>query len=414
MKRDNVLVTADYRTLTVLLGSSLFLTVARGLTLPFISLYLLNTGGYSFSVTGIVLTCSMVTGVLFGIYGSALTDRIDNKKALLAATLVFGISFCLLPLNNSIMWIVISFTLVNCAYPVISTAIKKQLSLISDASARSRYFSLNYTFINIGWVIAPPLAVWLVTFSASLTFFLSGGIALVTALLIACLLKTAQSDNRLMANKSKPNDFMSGAMGMALKDRRLILFTLGSFFISFVVARFSNCASQYITFNSGEDLAYVILGIITPVNAIVVVTLQYFLGSKVNQGNLVRAVWLGAGLYIIALAVFMVSNVHISGWIMGMVVFSIGEIILSPVEYVAVDAISSDELKGTYFGLHNLSTLGGAINPLITGLMLAHGMPELLFPLMIGCMLFSLLCYGFLVPWTERRMHKLSRLTKSM
>jgi MFS family permease len=53
-----------------------------------------------------------------------------------------------------------------------------------------------------------------------------------------------------------------------------------------------------------------------------------------------------------------------------MVVFTIGEILVVPSEYLLIDGISNDRNRGSYFGAHSSSTVGNFIEPTLGGAML--------------------------------------------
>ncbi|MGQ3295641.1 MAG: MFS transporter, partial [Shinella sp.] len=59
-----------------------------------------------------------------------------------------------------------------------------------------------------------------------------------------------------------------------------------------------------------------------------------------------------------------------------MVIFTIGEILVVPSEYMLVDGIANDRNRGSYFGAHSFSTVGNFVGPTFGGLMLgAFGGP---------------------------------------
>jgi predicted MFS family arabinose efflux permease len=49
----------------------------------------------------------------------------------------------------------------------------------------------------------------------------------------------------------------------------------------------------------------------------------------------------------------------------------VGEIIVFPAEYMFIDRIAPDHLRGMYYGAQNLSNLGAALGPVLCGLVLA-------------------------------------------
>ncbi|WP_050747511.1 hypothetical protein [Sodalis glossinidius] len=67
------------------------------------------------------------------------------------------------------------------------------------------------------------------------------------------------------------------------QDRRLIWFTLGGTLGSLVTSQFASCISQYLMVAFDPDFAYKVVGIILPVNATIVVTLQYW-SAAISRG----------------------------------------------------------------------------------------------------------------------------------
>ena len=79
----------------------------------------------------------------------------------------------------------------------------------------------------------------------------------------------------------------------------------------------------------------------------------------------------------------MVAQDSIPLWMLAMAIFSLGEIIVIPAEYLFIDFIAPANLKGSYYGVQNLGQLGGAINPVLCGFLLAYTVPEMMFYMLI-------------------------------
>lgn len=71
-------------------------------------------------------------------------------------------------------------------------------------------------------------------------------------------------------------------------------------------------------------------------------------------------------------------------WIIAMAIFSFGELIVIPVEYMFIDYIAPENMKGSYYGMQNLSNLGGAINPVMCGFLLSYAAPPVMFIALIA------------------------------
>jgi MFS family permease len=66
-------------------------------------------------------------------------------------------------------------------------------------------------------------------------------------------------------------------------------------------------------------------------------------------------------------------------WVLSMAIFTVGEIIVFPAEYMFIDRIAPDHLRGMYYGAQNLSNLGAALGPVLCGIVLASYPPHCIF-----------------------------------
>lgn len=64
---------------------------------------------------------------------------------------------------------------------------------------------------------------------------------------------------------------------------------------------------------------------------------------------------------------------------MSAAVFTVGEIIYAPGEYMLIDHIAPPGMKASYFSAQSLGWLGAAINPLVSGVVLTSLPPSSLF-----------------------------------
>lgn len=62
-----------------------------------------------------------------------------------------------------------------------------------------------------------------------------------------------------------------------------------------------------------------------------------------------------------------------------MFVFTLGEMIIYPSEFLFIDTIAPDALRGSYYGAQNLAAFGGAMSPVICGYLLINAAPASMF-----------------------------------
>jgi MFS family permease len=153
-------------------------------------------------------------------------------------------------------------------------------------------------------------------------------------------------------------------------DKRLLLFTLGGMLSAVAYDSFSAYLAQYMSIvYPHSSMSYHLIASLVTTNAIVVISLQYFISKWLRERNLLRWIVVGTSLFIIGQLGFALAKSNIV-WHIAMVIFTLGEIIIIPAEYLFIDLIAPEGLKGSYFGMQNIARLGGAFGPIICGFVL--------------------------------------------
>ena len=354
------------RSTAALLASSLLLTIGRGATLPFMTIYLTRVYSMSVENIGYALTIALTVGVVFSLGFGILADKFDKKRYMLIAIAAFILGFAAIPLVDNVTLVVLFFSLINCAYSVFSTVLKAWFSDVLTSSEKARVFSLNYSFLNIGWTVGPPIGTWLVMYSLQLPFWLAAVCAALPLVFIQFYVqKSVAADSAEQAATWQPS--------ILLKDRALFWYTLSGLLASYVGGSFATCISQYVlAANADSDFAQKVVAVVLPVNAAVVVTLQYVLGRKISATNIRPLMTAATLFFIIGLGGFMVSGENLVYWGIAAAIFTLGEIIYAPGEYMLIDNIAPPGMKASYFSAQALGWLGAAANPMVTGIILTH------------------------------------------
>ncbi len=364
------------RSIAALLGSSLLLTIGRGATLPFMTIYLNRQYGMAVDQVGYAMTLALTVGVVFSLGFGMLADRFDKKRYMLLAVVAFIAGFAAIPLVHHAGLVVLFFSLINCAYSVFSTVLKAYFADTLTPAAKAKIFSLNYTFLNIGWTIGPPLGTLLVMQSINLPFWLAAVCAAFPLVFIQLYVR------RIAV--AEGNDPAAGwSPSVLLKDKALGWFTASNFLASFVAGSFASCLSQYVMTVASNDFAERVVAVVLPVNAAIVVTLQYAVGRKLTPANLRPLMAVGTVSFVIGLIGFMFSGDNLWLWGLSAAVFTLGEVIFAPGEYLLIDNIAPPGMKASYFSAQALGWLGAAMNPLITGVILTTLPPTSLFVILM-------------------------------
>ena len=354
------------RSTSALLASSLLLTIGRGATLPFMTIYLTREYAMSVEAIGYALTIALTIGVVFSLGFGILADKFDKKRYMIVSIVAFIAGFAAIPAVNNVTLVVFFFSLINCAYSVFSTVLKAWFSDVLSPGEKARIFSLNYSFLNIGWTVGPPIGTWLVMYSLQLPFWLAAVCAAFPLVFIQFFVqRVAISDEERAANVWQPS--------VLLKDRALFWFTLSGLLASYVGGSFATCISQYVlAMDANADFAQKVVSVILPVNAVIVVSLQYLIGRRISAANIRPLMAVGTLCFLLGLGGFMLSGQNLILWAAATAVFTIGEIIYAPGEYMLIDHIAPPGMKASYFSAQALGWLGAAVNPMVTGIILTN------------------------------------------
>lgn len=369
-----------------LLAGSLVLTIGRGVTLPFLTIYLTEHYHLLPKSVGIIMGASLAIGIFSSLYGGYLVDKFNHRTLITLSISLFALSFFLLPILPQVSSVVMVIALLNASYALLSITIKACIAAWLPVEKRVKAFSMNYTLINVGWAIGSSLGVWLAGFDPKLPFMISGSLALGTVIALAVGLRNipnspARNDVELKPLE-KPD--LRQTLAILMRDRCLVYFTLGSTFGAIVFGQFTGYLSQYLIIISDAAQAYKIIGAIMITNAIIVIAFQYVMSSGMKQNNLLKWLFFGTLFFILGLAGFMLAGTSVLLWMIAMTIFSFGELIVIPVEYMFIDFIAPDHMKGSYYGMQNLSNIGGAINPVLCGFLLSYTAPPVMFLALIA------------------------------
>ncbi|WP_277588405.1 MFS transporter [Pseudomonas chlororaphis] len=361
-------------TVNLLLSASLILTLARAITLPYLVIYLSGHFHLSIADVGLVIGSTLIIGSLLSLYGGFLVDRMSSYRLILVCSGVFTAGFLGTFIARDLWLFYLCLVSINLAYAVIDIAVKSGFGSLLPVAGRGEVFSIKYTLTNIGYAVGPFLGAGLAGLDISLPFLLSAGLG------AGFLFIYFVWGDRGLAGvePSQPRAPFLAVGKLLLSDRRLVCFTLGGLLSAVVFGQFSAYLSQYLVVTTTAETAYRIISSIVATNALTVISLQYLIGRKISQQHL--SLWLAGGLvmFVLGLAGFALSTTLVF-WVGAMVIFTLGEIIVFPAEYMFIDNIAPSHLRGMYYGAQNLNNLGAALGPVLCGAVLAVQPPQYIF-----------------------------------
>ncbi|MGR2661469.1 MFS transporter [Chromobacterium haemolyticum] len=365
-----------------LLASSWLLTMSRAVIAPLLVLTLGRQLSLNGEQTGLLLGGVLLLSALMGLYGGHLLDHWPRRPVLLGSVALIALNYLVLPLSQQLWWSALALALSEIGQAVHSIAIKALISDLLPPERRGKAFSLRYTLANVGWALGPLLCSLLLAWGGDWPFWCA------IVLAAAGGLATPRGSCSPRREAGAPAPGFLATLGRLRQDRVLVLFTLSCALANLVYARFSSYLPLYLMQSLPEAEVLRWMSALISCNAVGVVLLQYPLGRRIGGSGLMKAI--GAGFLLLGLGTLGLGWAPggLLGMCAAMLVFTVGEIVLVPAEYLYIDAIAPEDCKGVYYGAQNLASLGGALGPMLAGWMLARASGGVLFAVMASlCML---------------------------
>jgi hypothetical protein len=265
---------------------------------------------------------------------------------MLIAIAAFIAGFVAIPLVDNVTWWCCSFADQLRLLGIFDGA-ESLVCRCADIERKGARFLAELQFLNIGWTVGPPIGTLLVMYSLQLPFWLAAFAPRCRWSLSSFTCKKRGADTSQKTTPWQPS--------VLLKDRALFWYTLSGLLASYVGGSFASCISQYVlAANADSDFAQVV-AVVLPVNAAVVVTLQYAWAQAASgEYSPLNGGWYA--LFVLGLGGFMFSGENLVYW-GSRRIFTLGEIIYAPGEYMLIDNIAPPGMKASYFSAQALGWL---------------------------------------------------------
>lgn len=350
----------------LLIGGSGVVTIAKGMSLTFLAIRLQKDFGLGPTGIGALIGAGPLLGAMISPFAGTLSDRIGRKGVLTAALCMAGLALAGLGLAQSIAAFALAHIVSAVAAAVYEPVSRALMSDAAPAHLRLRVFSWRYLAINAGWAVGPLIGVWIG--AAYATLFVIAGV-MHAAFGLVLFFAVPEAGNRPALETGATSSAAGGWHGLvaALRDRRLVFFVIGGTLLLAVHGQWSVTLSQYL--NAGFEDGVTLFALLVSTNAATVLIASTPARFVIERIGALPALSLGCLLFLLGEVGFAASS-GMETLVASMVLFTIGEVLVVPSEYVLVDGISDAGNRGTYFGAHSLASFGNFLGPLVGGLAL--------------------------------------------
>lgn len=318
------------------------------MVLPFMTIYLTASKGYSIGKAGIVMALFGLGAVTGAFLGGKLTDRIGYYPVQLITLSGGGVLFMVLGQMQTFPLICLFtylLSLVNEAFrPANSTAIVAY----SKDNTRTRSYALHRLAINLGWSAGSALGGVLAARSYTLLFWVDGATNILAAILLVYLLRPSKQPKPVKEKTVKD------PLHSAYRDKIYLWFILLTIlFATCFFQLFTNLNAYYkIALHFNEQF----IGLIGALNGVMIAVIEMVLVFKLENRRS-SLFYITRGTLLVGIAYLMLNIFHI-GHVMAlvmMVVMTMGEILVLPFMNTFWTARSADHNRGEYAGLYTIA-----------------------------------------------------------
>ncbi|HEX8433848.1 MFS transporter [Archangium sp.] len=311
---------------------------------PFLALYLTRERGFRVEEAGLVVSLHGAGGVLAGLVGGTLADRVGRRTTLVAGLWLGSAAMLSLGFARATWHISLSAFLLGLLGELYRPAVSAAIADIVRPEDRPRAYGLLYWVVNVGFSIALPLAGLASRFGFLALFVADACTTFVYGAIVWW--KVPETRPTRAQRDAEPAHRLPSLA--PFQDGVFLSFALPVLLTAIIFSQSNVTLPLDLT---AQGMSTATFGTVLAVNGVLVVLLQPFAGRMMGRMRRASALaWasgltgLGFGLHALG------ANPALAT--LAVVVWTLGEIAQSPVGSAVVADLAPPDQRGTYQGAY--------------------------------------------------------------
>jgi MFS family permease len=306
--------------------------------------------------------------LLSGPLGGQLADRVGRRRTLLIGFTWGALAMLLVPFARGPLWVALSAWHLGLAGDLYRPAIQAAVADLCPPEQRPRAYGLLYWAVNLGWAAAIAMGGMLSRHGFARLFVIDAATTLAFAGIVALFVPETRPSTTERAS-------MFSSLRVLVVDRVLMRFVLTQCLVGLVFVQ-PQVALQVALARKGiEPNQY---GLVMSLNGVLIVALQAPALKLIARLRRTHALALGALLCGIGFG-WNVWPFGVIGAATSVALWTLGELMFSPVAPAIIADLAPDGMRGRYQGVNQMTWGGCALlGPLLGMPLLEHGGPDAL------------------------------------
>ncbi len=359
---------ASPRAFKVLVASALIENVAFGLIVPYLTLYMVVDLEISKPLAGLALAGYTLSGIPGTILGGMLTDKIGRRPVLLASLGLMSITLLMYFFAVDFMTVFIIVLADSFVGSLYMPAANAMIADVIQPGGRPKAYSTIRISWNVGMFIGPAIGVFVVAAFSIRELFIFGAVILAGAFIM----------NFIYVPETKPKSAVDQEVTFmkvlrVANNRPFLMLCSMSALMWFSFSQWMSVLQIYAT--SDLNLSSTVPGLLFAVNAVMVVTLQLWVTSKMVMFR--RSLVLMVGQLIVAggFSLIFFAN-DLPSLVACIVIITIGELVYMSIISAIIADMSPEAERGLYMGFSGfIQSLGMGVG-FFVGMWLLDILPE--------------------------------------
>ncbi|WP_002151385.1 MDR family MFS transporter [Bacillus cereus] len=368
--------------------------IAMMMLMPFFALYLKDKVDSLLEV-GVIMALSPIAASFGSLLGGRIAD-IYGRKPIMIFSMVSNALFMLgfLFIEGFIPYAILSIFL-GLSNSLFHPAASAMVADVTAPEKRTEAYGLLRMGHNIGAAIGPIMGASVFVLSKNLVFIIASSTMLFYALIVLVLIQETMP-KVTDENPENKGEKTGAVWKIVFRDKALMIYLLAGIIISMGFSQTEGMLPLHFDNEmKGINNPYPYL---MALNGLLVVLFQFQISKwaadkPVGKTMLYGACLFGMGLFFIGWLPKWFGGLDTNATIILITllfvyaIYTLGEMIMSPVQMTFVANLAPEHLRGTYMGAASLQWItGGAFGPLLGGFLLDRLLGHFLFTILgVGC-----------------------------